>query len=433
MIKLIGGLVLVLVFLLSTGMPLPVCFVGGLFYMSVFSDVSMRSLTLWGLQQILNPVMLAVPLFIFAGTLLGGAGIAKRILDFTDLFIGHIKGGLCVIAATACAILGAITGSGFTGAAAMGPMLIPRMVEQGYPRGFATAVITVSSILGLMIPPSVVMIIYGWVTETSILACFLATVGPGILILLGISIVSLIYSKKLTLSIDTKEVVKEKRKELPSRTLRAFPALLMPFIVLGGIYGGIFTTSEAAAVSAVYAIFVAFIVYRDTELNVLFKITKESAISVGAIMMMIMFCLMLAQTLVMTNVPQQIVKVVFTYTQNKYLLLFLVNVLLIFLGMVVNDTSAIILCAPLLLPLMKEIGVHPVHLAAIMGTNLGIGGLTPPYASLLYLGMRIGKCEFNEIAKPVLIFILVVFLPVILLTTYWPALSLFLPRLLGYI
>lgn len=433
MFMLLIGLVLLLVLLLTMGLPLPVCFVGGLWYMSTFSHVSIRSLTLWGFQQILNPVMLAVPLFIYAGTLMGETGIAKRILDFTDLFVGHIKGGLCVIAASACAILGAITGSGFTGAAAMGPMLIPRMVEQGYPRGFATAVITVSSILGLMIPPSVVMIIYGWVTETSILACFLSTVGPGILILIGISIVSLIYSRKLPLHIDTKEAVKEKRKELASRTFQVFPALLMPFIVLGGIYGGVFTTSEAAAVSAVYALFVGFVIYRDTKLKALLKISKDSAISIGAIMTMIMFCLMLSQTLVMVNVPQEIVKLVFAYTQNKYLLLFLVNVLLIFVGMIVNDTSAVILCAPLLLPLMKEIGVHPVHLAAIMGTNLGIGGLTPPYASLLYLGMRIGECEFDEVMKPVLVFILIVYLPIIILTTYWPSLSLFLPKLLGYI
>ncbi|NLZ91891.1 MAG: TRAP transporter large permease subunit, partial [Clostridiales bacterium] len=159
--------VILLVVLLIMSVPLPYCFGGALLFMSIFGGVSMKSMMLWGFNQMINPVLLASPLFILAGSLMGGSGIAKRLLDFVDAFVGRIKGGLGVISVVTCALIGAISGSGFTGVAATAPIMVPRMVEQGYPRGYSTALITVSSILGLLIPPSVIMILYGWVTETS--------------------------------------------------------------------------------------------------------------------------------------------------------------------------------------------------------------------------------------------------------------------------
>ena len=168
----------ILIFLLMMSVPLPYCFGGALMFMGLFGNVSVKSLFVWSFGQLVNTTLLASPLFILAGTLMGGSGIAKALLDFVDIFIARIRGGLGVVSVVTCAIIGAISGSGFTGVAATGPIMIPRMVEQGYPRGFATALVTCSSILGLLIPPSVVMIMYGWVTETSILACFLSTVVP---------------------------------------------------------------------------------------------------------------------------------------------------------------------------------------------------------------------------------------------------------------
>ncbi len=172
----------ILVFLLSLGIPLPFCFGAALMYMNLAADVSMKGMMMWGLQQILSPVLLCAPLFIFAGGLMSESGIARSLLDYVDSFVGRIRGGLGVVAAVSCAIIGAISGSGLTGLAATGPILIPRMAERGYPRGYAAALVTDSSILGLLIPPSVVMVIYGWVTETSILACFLSTLIPGLMI-----------------------------------------------------------------------------------------------------------------------------------------------------------------------------------------------------------------------------------------------------------
>lgn len=424
--------VVLLVALLMLSVPLPFCFGGALMFMSIFGDLSMKSMMLWGFNQMTSSVLLASPLFILAGTLMSGSGIAKSLLDFVDIFIGRIKGGLGVVCAVTCAIIGAISGSGFTGVAATGPIMIPRMVEQGYPRGYATGLVTVSSILGLLIPPSVIMIIYGWVTETSILACFLSTVGPGLLITALFSIINLVWAKKFDLTLESSIVIKQKRREILPRTWKALPALMMPVIILGGIYGGVFTPTEAAAVAAVYSLPVGFLIYKGLKLGNFYEIIRESASTVGSIMVMIIFCLMLSQTYVMLKVPQAIVEIVFNFTQNRFILLFLVNIVLFISGMIVNDITGMILLAPLLLPLVSHLGVTPVHFAAIMGVNLAMGGVTPPYASILYLGMRIGKCEFAEILKPTMIFLLVGYLPIVFLTTYWPPLVTFLPTLLGY-
>jgi tripartite ATP-independent transporter DctM subunit len=230
---------------------------------------------------------------------MGESGIAKRLLDFVDAFVGRIRGGLGVISVVTCALIGAISGSGFTGVAATGPVMIPRMVDQGYPRGYATALVTVSSILGLLIPPSVIMILYGWVTETSILACFLATVGPGIAITATLSIMNLIWARKFNLVLEDPMPIAEKIKQVKTRTWGALPALLMPVVILGGIYGGVFTPTEAAAVSAFYAIPVGFLIYRSLNMKNFYKMTIEASTSIGAIMTMILFCLMLSQTFVM--------------------------------------------------------------------------------------------------------------------------------------
>ena len=423
----------ILVLMLTFGVPLPFCFGGALAYMSIVGGVSMKGMLMWGLQQILSPTLLCIPLFIFAGSLMGVSGIARYLLDFVDSFVGRRKGGLGVVATVSCAIIGAISGSGFTGVAATGPILIPRMVERGYPRGYATALVTDSSILGLLIPPSVVMIVFGWVTETSILACFLSTVIPGLLVTLAFSVINIIWSRKFPLVLEPEMSKAELRKERLRRGWKALPALMMPVIILGGIYGGIMTPTEAAAASVVYSIPVGIYIYGGLNRSNYCKVAKDSAVSVGAIMLMIMCSMMLSQTYLMMRIPQAIVSSVFGITQSKIVLLILVNLLLLFVGMIVSDITGVILVAPLLLPLMNAIGVHPIHYAAIMGVNLAVGGVTPPYASILYLGMRVGKVEFTEIVGPAMAFVLLGYLPVMLLTTFVPALSMWLPGLLGFV
>lgn len=426
--------VILLVVLLMFSVPLPYCFGGALAFMAVAGGASMRSMMLWGFGQMISPILLASPLFILAGLIMARSGVAQHLLNFADVFVGRVKGGIGVVAVTTCAIIGAISGSGFTGVAATGPVLIPRMVDQGYPRGYATALVTVSSVLGLLIPPSVIMIIYGWVTETSILAAFLSTVGPGLAITLSFSIINMIWVRKMpNIILEEKLPAAEMRARNFQRMIKAIPGLSLPVIILGGIYGGVFTPSEAAAVAAVVSIPIGFWVYKELKFKTFLQTVNESSLSIGAIMTMIMFTLMLSQTYVLLKVPQALVDIIFGITTNKVLLLVVINIFLFFVGMIVNDVTGMILIAPLLLPLVTELGISPVHFAAIMGVNLAMGGVTPPYASILYLGMRIGNCQFHEILRPTMVFLLFGYLPIVFLTTFWPPLSMYLPTMMGFV
>ena len=422
----------VLVLFLTLGVPLPYCFGGALMVMYFVGDVTMKGNMLWGFQQLGNPILLAIPLFVLAGTIMSESGIAASLLRFVNAFIGHVRGGLGIVAAVSCAIIGAISGSGLTGIAAIGPLLIPEMEKRGYPREYATALIANSSILGLLIPPSVTMIVYGWVTDTSILACFLATLGPGLLIMVNFCIVNMVMVRKFNLILDDKPGLGELTGEVTKRGIHAFPALLMPVIILGGIYGGIMTPTEAAAVSVIYAVPVGFLIYRGLRWDNFLAAGKEAATAVGAIMFMILFSMILSQMFVMESIPQQLVSSIFAITENKALLLIMINLMLFLVGMVVNDVTAIILIAPLLLPLMTAMGISPIQFAAIMGVNTAMGGVTPPYASILYLGARIGKVKVTKVIKPAMILIVTGYVPVVFLTSFWEDLSLYLPRLFGY-
>jgi tripartite ATP-independent transporter DctM subunit len=432
MIEIVLFAIVILVLFLTLGVPLPYCFGASLMVMSIMGGVTMKGNMMWGMQQLANPVLLAIPLFVLSGMLMSKSGIAASLLNFVNIFVGHIRGGLGVVATISCAIIGAISGSGLTGVAAVGPLLIPEMEKQGYPRAYATALIANSSVLGLLIPPSVTMIVYGWVTDTSILACFLATLGPGLVIMTSFCAINLVMARKFDLKLDKKPELKALITESGKRFKHAVPALFMPFIILGGIYGGVMTPTEAAAVAVIYSIPVGFWIYKGLTWSIFLESCKESSTAVGAILIMILFSMILSQMLVMESIPQALVETIFGITENKLLLLLLINLLLFLVGMIVNDITAIILIAPLLLPLMKAIGIDPIHFAAIMGVTTAMGGVTPPYASILYLGARIGKVPVTDVIPPAMILLVLGYVPVALLTSFWPDLALFLPRLFGY-
>jgi|SRR5690625_2830653 len=422
----------VLAILLTIGVPLPYCFAGGIITMVALGDATMRGAMLYGFGQLASPVLLAIPLFVLAGTIMSSSGIAAALLRLVNDFVGGVRGGLGVVATISCAIIGAISGSGLTGVAAVGPILIPEMENRGYPRGYAAALIANSSVLGLLIPPSVTMIIFGWVTNTSILASFLATLGPGLLVTLLLCLVNLRMARKFPLVLDEPSSFQDKLKKSSRNFVIALPALFMPVLILGGIYGGIMTPTEAAAVAVVYAIPVGFIIYRGLTLKSLLESGKEAGTSVGSIMIMILFSLILSQMFVFINVPQKLVGMVFQLTENKTVLLLMICGLLFILGMIVNDITAIILVAPLLMPLMDALQVSAVQFAAIIGVNTALGGVTPPYASILYLAARVGNVSFIHIIRPAMALLFLCYIPVALLTAFWPGLSTTIPRLLGY-
>ena len=347
-----------LVLLLTLGVPLPWCFGGAIMVMYFVGDVIMKGNILWGVQQLGNPVLLAIPLFVLAGTIMSESGIAASLLRFVNAFVGHVRGGLGVVAAVSCAVIGAISGSGLTGIAAIGPLLIPEMEKRGYPRAYATALIANSSILGLLIPPSVTMIVYGWVTDTSILACFLSTLLPGLIIMTNFSVVNLWLARKFPLVLDDKPSLSELSSEVTKRGIHAFPAILMPVIILGGIYGGVMTPTEAAAVAVIYSVPVGFLIYKGLRLSNFLAAGKEAATAVGAIMFMILFSMILSQMFVYESIPQQIVSSIFLITENKVLLLIFINILLFLVGMVA------IAIAVLVVVLMALIGIAAARVFA---------------------------------------------------------------------
>ena len=420
----------VLMLLLSFGVPIVFCFSGALAFMSIVGGVTMKGMMMWGLQQILSPTLLCIPLFIYAGSLMSESGIAKYLLEFVDVFVGRIRGGLGFVATLTCAILGAISGSTFTGLAATGNMLIPEMVSRGYPRAFATALITCSSILGVLIPPSTPMIIFGWVTGTNVLACFLSTVGPGIVTIIIFCGINFVLSRRFDLKLMPQLSKTEKRRQIAVRGWKALPALIMPVLILGGIYSGAMTPTEAAAVAVIYALPVGFFVYRGLNLRNAFGCTKDSAVSVGSIMIMIFCSMMLSQTYVVLQIPQAIVESVFSITDNSFLILLLINLLLLFVGCFMDTTPAMMVLSPILLPVALEMGLSAVHFGIIMVVNLAIGFITPPLGINLFVAALVGNTSLEVVCKGIVRFILVMIV-CLLLITYIPAISEVLPRMTG--
>ncbi len=431
------GLILVLVFFILVALNVPIGFAIGLSTLAALvaimpfdpATTTMAQRMVAGLDSF---TLLAIPFFILSGYLMGAGGVARRLIDAAKGLIGALPGGLAVVSIISSMLFGSVSGSAVAATSAIGSFMVPAMKKEGYDAPFAASVTTSASILGLLIPPSVTMIVYGWVTDTSILACFLATLGPGLLIMTSFSVINLFMSRKFNLVLDDKPSFSELSGEVARRGFHAFPALLMPVIILGGIYGGVMTPTEAAAVAVIYAVPVGFLIYKGLRWSNFLSAGKEAATAVGAIMMMILFSMILSQMFVYESIPQQLVQGIFSITENKVVLLIMINIMLFLVGMVVNDVTAIILIAPLLLPLMQAIGVSPVQFAAIMGVNTAMGGVTPPYASILYLGARIGNVKVTKVIPPAMKLILFGYVPVVFLTSLWPDLSLFLPRFFGY-
>ena len=420
----------ILIGLLVLGVPVPFCFMAAVLFLFTLGNYDPMFIMATGFHKINSMAVLCVLFFILMGGLMSSTGVASRLVNISDSILGRKKSGLGTVSIVSCAIFGAIAGTCTAAVSAIGSIMIPRMVERGYPRGHATGLVACSSVLGQLIPPSVPMILYAWVTWQSVAACFLSTVVPGIILVIIYSIINWFMCQKLPIKVSPPISPKEQVKEFGQASYKGFSALLMPIIVLGGIYGGIFTPTESAGVATLYCVFVGFFIYRTLNFKQLMNTMVNSITTTGVVILMVFFVMILSRLYVMENVPQRLVATLTGITDNKYILLLMVNLFLIIIGMLMDDFSGTLLAAPLLFPLMQEIGVHPIHFAAILGTNLGLGNVTPPTAPILYLAGRIGKCKFDELITPAVIFMIFGAIPVVLLTTYFPFLSLWLPHLL---
>ena len=424
------SLVLVVIVMLL-GVPVGFAFGLGGFAILAFTGLDPRFAIPAAFRNLESYTLLALPLFILAGGLMRDADISRRLIAFTMSFLGRVKGGLGMVCVVSCAIFGAISGSGSAAIAAIGSVMIPEMVEQGYPRGYSTGLVAASSMLALLIPPSIPMIVFAMTAQISILAAFLSTLVPGILMVIAYCIINLIMSRKMPrVKITARKSLGETMIGVGRSGKQAAFALFMPILVLGGIYGGVFTPTEAAGISALYAVVVGFVFYRTMTFRGMTNNVKGSMITSGVVMILLFFILMVSRILVTYQVPQQLTELIFKFTTNKWLVLLMLNVILLLMGMLVDDVSGNILSAAILLPIAKSVGIDPIHFAAISVTNLSLGNITPPCAPLLYLaGLIGGNLPLNEYVKPASYFMIFGALPVILAVTYVPEFALVLVNL----
>ena len=422
---------LVLLVVMFIGVPIPLAFLASSAYLVFVGGYDPAFLMPYGFSKTNSILLLTIPLFILAGSVMDKGGIGKKLIDTVERFVGKIKGGLGVVTVISCAIFGAISGSSSATLSCIGSIMSPRLKDNGYDEGFIGALIASSGVLGILIPPSMLMILFAWVGGQSVLASFLATLIPGLILMTLFSIVNLVYAKKnpnIKLYDYTKKAEKTGKKEKG-----AIPALLMPVIILGSIYGGILTPTEAAAVSVLYAVPVGIIYYRELNLKT-FKETMISAVkTTGVIMIMLFAVMILSRLYIMENLPQLILTLLTSISENKIVILIMVNIFMVVMGMLMDDCSGVLLVTPILLPVVTAIGVSPIQFAAIVGVNLGMGNITPPTAPLLYLAGRVADAEVKDMLRPTLALIVFAWLPTLILTTYVPQLSLFLPKLFGYI
>ncbi len=378
--------------------------------------------------------MLAVPLFILLGNVMDASGLATKLINFVNSIVGEVKSALGTITVATTALFGAISGTDSAAIACIGTVMIPKMQDQGYPRGHATALVACAGILGQLVPPSVPMIFYAIVTGNSIPACWLATLGPAIIMVIIYSLLNAFAIRKFPLKVITQTLAfKERAKSVALATYKAMPVILLPVIVLGGIYGGIVTPTEGACLGVVYIVIVACLGYRTIGFKKLWNSAISAAVTSGVIILMTFFILITSKILVVEGITGQLAAWMLATSPNIYVTLLLLNIVLLVMGMMMDDLSGTLLAAAVLYPIAVSAGVHPLHFAAIVGVNLGLGTVTPPTAPMLYLAGRIGNSPPEEYMKPAMFFMWVGMLPLVILTTYWPTLSLFLPGLAGYV
>ena len=365
--------------------------------------------------------LMAIPFFILAGNLMAVGGISRRLIDFASTLVGRMHGGLTIVSILAGIFFAAISGSGAAATAALGTILIPSMVKKGYNREFSASVQACSGAIGIVIPPSIPLVLYGISGNVSIGDLFLGGFGPGILIGIALIIVGYVISRK--------EGYGKEEPATPKEILSAFKdslwGLLMPVIILGGIYGSIFTPTEAAVVAVVYGYIVGSFVYRELTWEKLQESLASSVITTAIIMFIIGCAALFALVLTREQIPQDIAVWLLGISRNPLVILAIVNVFLLLVGMVMETAAAIIILTPILVPIIMALGIDPVHFGVLMIVNLGIGLVTPPVGINLYVAANIAGTRMDLIIKRLWPFLLAMIVVLIIITyipqiTLWP-------------
>lgn len=369
--------------------------------------------------------LLAIPFFMLAGNIMS-RGITIKLINVSNAFIGWIKGSLGIVTVLSSALFGAISGSATATVTAIGGTTIPAMKKEGYPDHFAAAIASMASILGPMIPPSITLIVYGSITETSISKLFLASVIPGLLFCTMLLGYTLFYGKKH----DLPSKPKKSAKEIGATLKDGVWALFMPVIILGGIFGGIFTATEASAVAVVYALLISLFVYKDLSIKELPKTLVEAAVSTAAILMLVALSKSSSYVIVTSRLPQAVLGWFQSFTSSPYIILILINIMFLLIGMFMEANAAIVMMTPLLMPLMSAFHIDPIHFGLIMSVNLYIGLVTPPVGISILLGNQMAGAKLEETLKSAMPMIGLALI-ILLLVTYIPALTTWLPSVFG--
>ncbi|MEW6670062.1 MAG: TRAP transporter large permease [Thermodesulfobacteriota bacterium] len=422
------GLTLFIVFFifLLMGMPLAVCL--GLSVIATFwYHESMPIMAV--AQKLYNGLdhfpLMAIPFFVLASNIMSTGGVSRRLIDACNAFVGHYSGGLAVASVISCMFFAAISGSSPSTVVAIGSIMIPAMIASGYGKKYSVGLLGSAGSLGILIPPSIPMIVYGVATEQSVGKLFMAGVGPGIFMGALFIITTIIVAR-------IKRFKGGEPMPWPQRLRliwRALPGLLMPFLVLGGIYGGIFTPTEAAAVAVVYSLVVGLFVYRDLTLRDLPRVFVRSAITMSMVLFIITTAMLFAFILTTEGIPAAIAEFIIEHAVTPWIFLLFVNILLYFVGDFMEPSAAILILAPLFLPIVMKLGIDPIHFGIIMTVNMEIGMITPPVGLNLFVASGISGMSLWDVFRGAAPFMIIMLLGLFIIT-YVPVISLWIPKLL---
>jgi len=411
---------------MAIGMPIAISLgLSSLLTIFFFSQDSLASMSIKLFETSEHYTLMSIPFFVLAGNLMSTGGVARRMVVFAIAAVGHLRGGLAIASILACMLFAAVSGSSPATVVAIGSIVIAGMVKNGYPKEFAAGVICNAGTLGILIPPSIVMVVYAAVTEVSVGRLFMAGVIPGLL--LGLMLMVAVWWRAGKLKI--KPPPKASKSEVLLALRDSMWGLALLVIIMGGIYGGIFTPTEAAAVSAVYALAVAVFVYKDLRLKDLPEVFLESAKTTVMLMFIVANALLFAHVLTTERIPQMIAEQIMSVGMSPWMFLLVVNLILLVAGNFMEPTGIILILAPILFPIATKLGIDPIHLGVIMVVNMEIGMVTPPVGLNLFVTSGVTGMNLVEVTKAALpwLMVLLVFLVIV---TYVPIISLGLPDLM---
>ena len=418
-------LIFSMVISVPVGMALGIAAFAGMLYVSPDVLIMLPQKFLYGLDSF---PLLAIPLFVLAGQLMSSGGLAKRIIAMALIFVGRIYGGLAMVVIFSALLMSGISGSPSANTAAIGSVAIPAMKKLKYPPEFATAVLAAAGGVSTLVPPAIDLIIIGVIANISIGGLFAAGIFPAIVNGVAIMILAYYFSRKMNLPLAKKESFSIKLRVLKDGI---FP-ILMIGIILGGIYGGVFTPTEAASVAVVYGFIVSFFIYKELSIEDIPKVLLNTCSLSGVVLLVLATASIFSFILTFERIPHALAQFIVSYADNWILFIILVHIVFILLGMVMDALPAIIVLMPIFLPVAVSLGMEPIHLGILVAANVGIGMITPPVGICLFVACGISKTPIGSVVKPLLPFLIFLIFTLIIITMF-PEITLFLPRLLGFI